>query len=415
MQLVIAVSHVDLPQAVRQMKWIGMLSQANDNSMLLESCLLVVSRRASFRNGFKELCWLAAKIFREARCYVPAGEQEKGWPSSANWMFAQALCHAEQHFGEDILFLEPDACPLKPSWFDEVQDEWVVAKRNGKSFMGARVPHTPDHMTGNAVYGRDWRSLAPTLVSVPDHDAFDTYSSPQVLPHCHVTHLIQHVFRRHEKGWRPPHLAIVDRRAVIFHQDKHGALIPMLDKALFNGAGMDHPLFGYRNSYEPEKCMRKFYHTQNGTKVWKSHGYSFVFDRVDPIGGTLPGVYTTEFEAEQAALDDLASNPTNGIREISAQEWERYTKKKWEKPISNTSKPLSGTSPLVPILPTPSQSPAVLVAEPINPPTDPTAGGTKPMIRDINDVLKTGTVEPAVPSQAPTLNVPKSGRPRKAA
>lgn len=407
MILTIAVSDKDLQQAIRQMKWIGWLSSQNDNSMLGESCLLVCSRRASFRAGFKYLCWLTARIFREARCYVPENEHEVGWPGAANWMFSECLTHVEKHFPDDIFFLEPDGLPLVPTWWDQFQAEWDVARSTGKSFMGARVEHSTVHMTGIAVYGEEWREVAPMLIQSPDHDAWDCYAASQVVPRAHLVPLIQHVFRRSDPGWRVPHLSILDKRAVLFHQDKKGVLLPMLDAAHYHGQAADHPLFGYRESYQEAKVMRKFYRADNATKVWKSQGYKFAFDRIDSIAGTTPGVFTTEFEAEQSALDDLAANPVNGIREISVEEWERHTKKKWVKPILNTSKPLKETSPVVPILPTPSQSPATLVAEPgpTTAPGDAKAAVTeqKPL-KDISEVVKTGNVK---------TDKPKSNRPRK--
>lgn len=405
MILTIATSDRDINQAFRQMKWIGWLSSRNGNSMLEESCLLVVSQRAAKRKVFKELCWLASKIFREARCFVPPTEHEVGWPGSANWMFAQALTHVEQHFGDDVFFLEPDGIPLTPDWYDRWLAEWEVARQNGKSFMGALVPHAVTHMTGIAVYGRDWRELAPTYAQCPDHDAFDCYGAPMGLPHAHFTNLIQHVFKRSEPGWRVPHLGIISPNAVLFHQDKKGVLLPMLDNAHYNGEAADHPLFGYRSTFEIEKVMRKFYFAANATKSWKAGGYNFRFDPLPIIGGSRPGTFTTEFEAEQAALDHLASQPTTGIREIGVEEWEELTKKKWERPVSNTSRPLKETSNVAALLPTPSQSPAVLVAEPIAPPTEVVAQ-TNPEVKDINEVLKTGKVEPAKKT---------GGRPRKQA
>lgn len=409
MMLTLAICDRDLSQALRLVKWIGFLSSKNGNSMLEESCLLVVAQRAARRAQFKELCWIASKIFREARCFVPPSEHEVGWPGSANWMFSQALLHIEEHFMEDCFFLEPDGIPLTPEWYDKWLGEWADARSNGKSFLGGHVPHTTPHMTGIAIYGADWRDLAPMLVQSPDHDAFDCYGAPQLMAHAQFTPLIQHVFRRHDPGWAVPSVGILDRRAVLFHQDKKGVLFPMLDAARFGGECADHPLFGYRNSYTQPAAMRRFYSCANATKTWKSHGYPFVFDKLEAFGGSIPGVFTTEFEGEQNALADLASNPVSGIREISQEEWEQMTKKKWVPLTSSASKRSSEILPGAPILATPSQSPAVLVEEPLPPSTD-ISGATRPAIKDIDEVLKVSSVVPSEPHAAV-----KGKRPRKVA
>lgn len=404
LKLVIAISHVDLRQAMRLMGWIGFLSSKNGNSMLGESCLLVVSRRATqFEEKFKQLCWLTAKIFREARCYVPDTEHEPGWPGAANWMFAQSLLHVEQNFGDDIFFLEPDGVPIRPSWWEEIEGEWSTARAEGKNFMGNLVPHHQNHMTGIAVYSAEWRKYAPALAECPDIYAWDTYAAPQVLPHMHQTNLIQHLFHRHEPGWSIPCLGALDGRSCVFHQDKHGKLIYLLDTQRYGGECGEHPLFSYRGLEGRELAMRKFYYSQNATLPKKAHNIEIRFEQLEPFGGAIPGAYTTEDEGEQMALVELTSNPATGVSEISQEDWEKATKKKSPSSLNPpTSSPFKSSLPAAAMLPTPSRSPAELVAEPSGQPID-----SKPVkVENINDVLKVDTV---VPSQLG----PKSARPRK--
>lgn len=396
MTIVIAVSHVDLTQALRLMAWIGFLSSKNGNNMLNESLLVVVSRRASKHSRFKQLAWLSARIFGEARCLVPDDEHEVGWPGSANWMFKTGLEHVERHFPDDIFFLEPDGIPVCPDWFEVIKEEWEDARAIGKAFLGAYVPHTPSHMTGIAVYGKDWRRIAPLLSTCPDHDAFDTWSSPEVVPNAHFTKLIQHVFRRHDPGWSPPHLGILAPTTVLFHQDKQGKLIYMLDQAHFDYECKEHPLFGYATLTSKEIVMRKFYQAQNVTKAIVAHGKRFQFEALDIHGGSVPGAFTSDVDSDQIALAELTANPATGVTEISEGEWEALTKKKAPPaPSSNTSKPSSGTLPQAALLPTPSNSPAVLVAEPGSEGSKPAVPGVTGPIKDIADVIKTDIVKPA--------------------
>lgn len=401
MQLVINSCHVDLKAALRQMLWVGFLSHKNGNSMLDESLLLVISRRASRFPMFRQLCWVAGRIFGEARCYVPEIEYEHGWPDSPNWMFKQALEHVERYFRDDIMFLEPDAIPLCPEWYDKIQAEWVVAQANGKTFLGAFVPHSPNHMTGVSVYGRSWREKAPKLVNVPSRDAWDTYSADQTLPNCQVTKLIQHVFRRGDPNWQVPSLQILDPNAVIFHQDKRGKLIYLLDQTYYNSECSAHPLYGYAGLADDAIVMRKFYYAQNATRAIVSGGKRFVFDALPCHGGAVPGAYSTELEAEQLALSEAISDPTTAVTEITKEQWENCTKKKAPPArSSSTSEPsrLSSPSSRLPqasILPTPSQSPAVLVAERGSSPSGSEVPKAGEPIKDIADVIRTDTVRPA--------------------
>lgn len=411
MILALAYSNRDLNQAVKVMRWIGFLSSKNGNSMLNESVLLVGSNQASKYPRHNELCWLAARIFGESRSFVPDTEREVGWPGAANFMFSQALLHIEKHFQDDMFFLEPDGIPLVPTWWDQIKAEWEVAQQRGKCFLGQKVPHSATHMTGIAVYPANWREVAPGLTECPDHDAFDTFAAKWTLDKALFTPLIQHVFKRHDRGWRVPGLAILDPRAVLFHQDKKGDLIPMIDKARYGGEAENHPIFGYSELYRPTFAMTKFYYASNATKSHSAHGLRFVFSPVDMFAGAMPGVLTTDKEDEQIALEDLTSNPTTGIREISQEEWEKHAKKKWSHPSSNTSKPWNPSCPQAAIFPAPSgKSPAVLVAEPHS---DPLAGNTPTGpsgIKDINDVIKTDHV---VPTSTPPAKERPRGRPRK--
>ena len=395
MKLVLAASHTDIKAALRLMGWLGWLSEKNDRSMLNESVLLVVSRRASRYPKFKELCWLAARIFGEARCYVPETEYEHGWPGAANWMFQKALEHVERHFPDDIFFLEPDGMPITPDWYDRIQGEWLDAQAKGKTFMGAYVPHDVNHMTGIAVYGKNWRKVAPSLINVPDNDAWDTHAGKETVPNAHLTKLIQHVFRRHDPGWGVPSLGILDRNAVLFHQDKMGRLPALLDQAYYSGQCRVHPLFSYELLGREDAVMRKFYYAANVTKAIVAHGKRFPFEACRIHGGAIPGSYSTEVETDQAALAELTGNPATGVTELPKEEWESVTKKKAPMPQHlNTSSPLKDSLQKVALLPTPSQSPAVPVAEPGSQASKSAPGITGP-IKDIADVIKTDTVQPA--------------------
>lgn len=404
MLLALATCHLDVSQAERLVKWIGFLSEQGPGRMTEEQFLLVASRESTKLPQYESILDLSAVIFDGAYSVVPP-EREQGWPGSANSMFLAAAEFAEKA-EVPLLFLEPDAIPISRAWFSVIGEEYAQC---GKPFLGGYVPTPPPHMTGIGVYPSIWRQYAPSLANVPDSAGWDTYCAGEVNPHCHFTPLIQHVFKRHEPGWSIPGLNALDKRAVLFHQDKQGKLIRLLDESLYGWACARHPLFSYLSHTQEERSMTKFYATVNATKAIVARGgYRFIFDPVEAFAGSMPGVYATEIQAEQDLLDDLAQNPVTGVREIDQQEWEKLAKKNWIHPVLTTSKRSSETSlpampgsrptpTQTPILPTPSRKAAVVVAEPVSAVGDPNAPAGLSQIKDINEVLRMDTVQPSQP------------------
>lgn len=406
MRLVIPYSSGDIAGALRLVKWIGFLSSRYANSMQFESVVLVASPRAARMAVHAEIGKLATAIFGECTVYVPPAEKEIGWPGSANWMFETALEYVEKTFSDAMLWMEPDAVPLCPNWYDFIKHAWAQAQAEGKHFLGARVPYAIPHMSGIAVYGEEWRAVAPSLVTCPDEEAFDVHSADEVLPLAKFTPLIQHVFHRHDKGWRVPGLSILDERAVVFHQDKLGILIGLIDRVSFNGDCLANPIFKYQ--FETINVMRKFYRTANATKAVQISSKRIAFAPLPAFAGAVPGEYSTESEAEQVELDDLAQNPTTGITVLTKEQWETVTKKKAPVSATTTSAPSKIISPSLPLAPTPSRQPAALVAEPQKSVGE-VHGKPGGPIKDIDDVLKVETVIPSQPNNAG----PRKGKAKK--
>lgn len=410
MILALAYTTHDSRNTLRLIKWMGFLSDANDFQLKQEQILLVASRAVSTTDRHRQICAMAAEVFGRAYCHVPDTEHEVGWPGAANFMFSEALNHAEQFFKDDVLWLESDATTVRRGWLSDIYSDWDLAGNRGKTFMGALVPHSINHMTGIAVYGKSWRNVAPRLVTCPDHDAWDCWAAADTLPNCHYTDLIQHVFKRHDKFWSVPTLGIVGGRTAIFHQDKSGKLLEMLDGRDFGGECFRHPLYGYAQLSYPDKVMMKFYHAANATKNHKSAGYEFKFTTLEPFGGSTPGVLYSDNEDQQIALGYLTSNPATGITEIDQGEFEKLTKKKlMPDQIGRTTSQVSmPVYPPVALTPTPSKSPAALVEA--RPSSEPGEGRVDlNAVTSINEVIKTGKV-PVPPVEA----IPRvSRRPRK--
>ena len=323
MILTLAYHHKDSCAAVRLLRWIWFLSCQNKYSMEKETILLVPSRGVAARSIHRHIAWIASQCFGEFYVKVPDGENELGWPAAPNYMFRTALEEIEMKFMDDMFWLEADAVPLTLDWFDCIKEAWQEARASAKSFLGAMVPHYVDHMSGVGVYGQEWRRLAPKLVKAPNEQAWDTWAADQVMPHLQVTDLIQHIFYNPIIG----SLAMISKKAKVFHQDKRGKLIALLDQEVYDGQVDEDPVFNY-SRIKPESNMRKCYEADNSNRRIRSQGMDFPFNNYDIVAGSWRGVYVSEDPAEIAALDALTADPRNAVKEIPESEYEAKAKKK---------------------------------------------------------------------------------------
>lgn len=399
MILTIPYCHRDLAQALKLIRWIAFLSSRHGHAMKKERLLLVPNEPATKRRLHYEILDLAPRVFGTAYLHVMA-VPEVGWPGACNFMFMGALAHVEEHFREDMFFLEPDAIPVVPDWFDTWKAEWAVARQRGKVFMGAFVGAPPgpvDHMTGNGVYGANWRRVAPSLMTVPAHGAWDCSAAPEVMPHAHFTGLFQHEWFK-----EPIATSQISAEAVIYHRDKKGRMIDLLDDQEYGGQANES--FGV-SKQEEEITTMIYFHADNANRVIKSQQYEFRFEQYDCFGGSWRGLYATENEGEIIALSALTQDPRTAVTELTQAEYDAIAKKKpAPSPASKAWSPPPGARI--------NQSPAALVVNPQSPepaPAAPVYGEAgAPQVENLDAVLELGQVktQPAPPVQ-------KSARPRK--
>jgi len=341
MILAIAYCHRDIDQALKLLRWIGWLSEKSGRA---ERCLLVCGRIASKLPINFQITTAAANIFGNDKLlvHIPEKEDERPWPMAANFMFQEALQFAEK-LNDDMLWLEPDAIPTRPMWFSELRKEWEeLARPAGKKFMGALVPN-PRHMSGVAIYGRNWREHAPKLINISNGSAWDVNSSDQVLPLAHFTDKIVHKFGRR----RPftPSLEMVPPGAAIFHQDKKGLLIDLLDMRDYGGMAMRENVNGTMTS------AVRFFHTENASRPLKASGMEFVFEPYRFFAGVHKGVLQTDDHVKCVILSILTNSPTSGITEIDQPTYEKHTKRKIPPPpkavVPTIEKPVQPTKPKI--------------------------------------------------------------------
>jgi hypothetical protein len=402
---VLAYCSKDCDGCLRVLNWMGFLSRENGHSLKRESILLLASNAVEARRRHREIVQAATEVFGHVYVHVNSSLDEKGWPSSPNAMFYSALVHVEEHFKADMLWLEPDAIPLCEDWLDVINAEWATAREHGKSFCGNFVPHWVDHMTGIAVYGANWRQVAPSLATIVVngqgiHEAFDTHAAKEIVPHAYFTKRIQHIF------YSPTitDLEILSPEAVIFHQDKSAKLIALLDEELYDGRAGSDPRFSYMG-IEPTVSEMKFFHSENSNRVIKSQGLAFQFESYEIFGGAWRGTFATQDEGQIAALLALTSNARSGVTEIDKETFEAKSKKKVVAlPTSDHSKPAYQARI--------NNSPAEVVVVD-NPSPSPDMTATGPVPEKIEDVLRIAKIEPATESKPGRAKKMRPGKENK--
>lgn len=322
MILGIAISHRDLLQTERLLHFIHFLDFKNRRAFKRTGLVLCVSPMASTQPRYQIIREVAGKTFGKVTEYIPEKVREIGWPGSPNQMFSALMRHIDG--ADDVLFIEPDVAPIRKDWFQRIEEEYeTVARPSGKIFMGALVGWDQTgkpHMSGNAVYGRDWNRVAP-LIAQATTEAWDTFACQQTMPHAHFTKLIQHVFNN---PTIPDDLSILRKETVLFHQNKDGRLINLLNRNRWHGE--------LNNGLDPVTVferMTKYYHAENCNKRIKSGKTDFLFEVYGQFQGVWLGIFATDDEQQQAALDNLAATPSSAVTAISEADYQVNLKKKW--------------------------------------------------------------------------------------
>lgn len=327
MTLVICYCVDDLPRMLRLFKWMLFLESKNGDSSSLSkaTCLLVASCNAGKRAWHKEIVKLAKLIFGKIIVEIRDAEDGRGWPAATNSAVQAGLHFAKQHNLGDIFFLEPDCVPLKKDWWDHMLDQWSIAKKLKKTFMGSMVDNRPGirpHLTGNAAYGKNWLAVAPKIATA-EKEAWDIFAADQILPNAHfIDGLLQHRWR---DAFKPE---ILSQNAVLYHCDKDGKVIEAADQLHFKGECSKHKTFSYLNLPEEPVVMRYFYSTNLSVPTGVS------WTAVDMIGGSWRGIFSTQEKSTAEKLEKLVAARPGIVSEITEAEFEEIVKKKLTPQIS---------------------------------------------------------------------------------
>lgn len=380
----IAYSHKDCHQAIKLLSWVAFLSEQAGGSMRNDTVLLVPSQHAAQKQVHVEAQELKG-YFKNLVVHIPSTEHEVGWPGAANFMFREALTYSHLKWGEPMFWLEPDAVPLHPQWWDTIKDEYSAV---GKIFMGGEVMTGWRHMSGIGVYGLGSMRVAPSLVTVPDNSSWDIHAAREMIPHTHFTQLIRHVKTPQVKD-----LSVLDTNEVVFHQDKQLHLIKLLSGSY--GAEIQKTFENIIDANNEPVMSTRYFTTPNATKLIESQGIQFAFEPVGTFAGLMKGVYAAEKESEIIALEILSKQERSPVREITAEDYAKLAKKK--APSFNSLTHFPG-SPLG----IKKSADVVRVENPVPQANKPEVPKVN-LVSSLEEILKTDTVRPLEPTNIPQV------------
>lgn len=227
MRVVLAYCDKDKHIAIRLAEWIRDLGGVKNHD-----CLLTVARSTTSQGVIEIL----REAFNSVTEFTPY-DDSTAYPDGASLLWKRtAEMIAEEKSPQPWFWIEPDAVPLRSTWVDEIEAEYLAAK---KPFLADLVvTPTSTHNSGLGVYpGRvvefTGRHSGRLLFMLENH-SWDVYFSPDFLPYTHHTDLIQDVFWQHYKPDIAPEfpdqasLSYLDPKACIFHRQKSGSLLARL-------------------------------------------------------------------------------------------------------------------------------------------------------------------------------------------
>lgn len=217
--VILACCTRDEELAIKQLQWIAEMGQVQADMFLL--CSKHCNTRQLLHDG--------ANAFRSAKWLPDNEDRQSNWreggldASGTNSMFRQAAYYAYLVHKplSPWMWLEADAVPMVPDWYERLNAEYERAK---KPCMGDYIDSNVPHLSGVAIYPAKLPEFFPEMVH-PNigGNAFDVAAHAKVLANAHRTLLIQ-------DGWRSKGVTAAKIRpeAVLYHASKDGALIDEL-------------------------------------------------------------------------------------------------------------------------------------------------------------------------------------------
>lgn len=247
----------DLDQAKRLMDWVDDLGGCRKHTCLLSADATLTDSDVAPLRKAANLAFKSVQFVRTPYAIKLSQTGDSPWPVGPNWAFYTTAIYVGMTSKEPFMWLEPDCVPLCEGWLDKIEAEYLSSQ---KPFLGPVIEtqnksFKPQYLNGTSVYPanaiRYFHGPMVDFLKGAGH-AFDVAGSPQTVPNCHFSGLIQHGYTD-EKGinhWgtypNPPlefkeakeagdgeHIitpAAIHPGTVLFHPCKNSSLIDLLRK-----------------------------------------------------------------------------------------------------------------------------------------------------------------------------------------
>lgn len=230
MLVVLNFCHNDRDQALNLLRWMKELGGCQNHDLFLQTNIISASSGLH-----QELHLLAVEMFAKVEMRVLDRPEERPWPWAANNAWRDYVFFSRMKVARPWLWLEPDCAPISHGWLDQIDAEYTRANR---PFMGDEVTRPERRMSGVGVYPPYVTSYTKKLATLGPV-AWDQYLANDIVPNCHFTNLIQHVWNvelgKPETIPTFPNadsLKLIEPSTALFHRNKDGTLIQRLRERL---------------------------------------------------------------------------------------------------------------------------------------------------------------------------------------
>lgn len=324
----LAVSHADIVAAKLWLRWAVHLSWQGGGNVSHHRLLIFLTKRVSEADEreIRETIAGARKFFNTTiqRC---RDEDERGYPGSSSHLFCRALqSFNEMLTGYAMMFCEADTVPTRPTWAQELADEYA---RHSTPFVGLHIASTREavdrwgfpafHLTGNAMYPPNALHLAPSIEQCLVADtsdcpwgdkgwAWDLFCAHEMIPESAQTDKIQQIWR--SDPWTPANINRLSPSAALFHQSKDGTLI------------LNLALRGHQDFLDHLPASGRCYMLESGARSITLSGVEIKFRAaVRSVGGRIIGIHRPAVPMEDLLLASAAGRA--GLTTISAPDYDK--------------------------------------------------------------------------------------------
>lgn len=134
-----------------------------------------------------------------------SARREIGWPAGCNGIVSDLFMDSLRRVNDGtwahvdgVWLLEADALPLTIDWLDKIEQEWKLARADGKLIMGAWQPEWSNvgHINGNLIFHPALAATVRGLEGCPPNLPWDTHHAPKFAKHWYKSGQMVNFYKR---------------------------------------------------------------------------------------------------------------------------------------------------------------------------------------------------------------------------